>query len=641
MKEKRKKLKKYITIFMLILFILIAFIDVKASAKSTEIDTNELGKFTDEFFLENLDKYHVPGAAIAFVKDGEISFMKGYGYSDVESKKSVDPEKTVFGIASVSKLLTATAVMQQYEEGKIDLERDINEYLNDFKIEDSYEEPITMKSLLTHTSGFNQTSIGIGTRNPLEIKKLEDYLKESIPKRAYKPNQFFSYSNQGMSLAGHIVENVSNESFETYMEEKIFKPLNMKNSTFKQPIPEDMEANKAAGYSYWIQNGSLFRTNPIYYQAIPAGACYTTVNDMANFIIANLSEGQYKGVQLLKSDIMEEMHKQQFTHNDKMPGQAYGFWESFDNNKRGLFHTGTSDGYASLLYMIPEENLGFILCYNLGTDKLRSEFLRSFMNKFFPIDSSKQISPMEDYKERVRQYEGLYWNVEKPQYTLDKLEVLMSDGLVRAKELKDGSLKITDYYGENIGEYIEIEPEVFKRIDGEEIITFSENYNGKNNSYLYIKNNAFQKLEWYENSTLYIIFALFSLIIILISPFVWIKIFIKKKNCKEERNNIDKYSGCIGIFTSILVIIFCTSASIITSMLGKYAFMFGVPISLRIILIIPILLCGITILLFVISILAWKNRYWTKFKRVFFTIYTLGVILFLISLKFWNMIGPQ
>lgn len=446
--------------------------------------------------------------------------MKGYGYSDVENKKSVDPEKTVFGIASVSKLLTATAVMQQYEKGKINLERDVNEYLNDFKIKYTYKEPITMKSLLTHTSGFNQSSIGIGTRNPLKIKKLVDYLKESIPKRAYEPNQFFSYSNQGMSLAGHIVENVSNKSFENYIEENIFKSLDMKNSTFRQPIPEDMELNKAVGYSYWTQKGSLFRTNPIYYQVIPAGACYTTVSDMANFIIANLSGGEYKGIQLLKSETMEEMHKQQFTHNYKMPGQAYGFWESFDNDKRGLFHTGTSDGYASILYIIPEENIGFILCYNVGTDKLRSDFLKSFMDKFFPIDSSKPVVPMENYKERVKQYEGLYWNVEKPQYTLDKLEVLMSDGLVRAKAQKDGSLKLTDYYGENIGEYIEIEPEVLKRIDGEEIITFSASYRSRNNSYLYMKNNAFQKVQWYENPTLYIVFALFSLIIILVSPFV-------------------------------------------------------------------------------------------------------------------------
>lgn len=597
MKQKRKKLKKYITVFMTLLFILIPCINAKASTKSAEIDTNELEKFIDNFFLENMDKYHVPGAAIAFVKDGEISLMKGYGYSDVENKKSVDPERTVFGIASVSKLLTATAVMQQYEEGKIDLGSDVNEYLNDFKIEDTYEEPITMKSLLTHTSGFNQSSIGIGTRNPLEIKKLGNYLKESIPKRSYEPDQFFSYSNQGMSLAGHIVENVSNKSFENYIEEKIFKPIHMKNSTFRQPIPEDMELNKAVGYSYWTQKGSLFRTDPIYYQVIPAGACYTTVSDMANFIIANLSGGEYKGIQLLKNDTMEEMHKQQFTHNDKMPGQAYGFWESFDNNKRGLFHTGTSDGYASLLYIMPEENIGFILCYNVGTDKLRSDFLKSFMDKFFPIASSKQNLPIENYKERAKQYEGLYWNVEKPQYTLDKLEVLMSDGLVRAKAQNDGRLKLTGYYGEDMGEYIEIESEVFKRTDGEEIITFSESYNNSNNSYLYIKNNAFQKVEWYQNPTLYIICALFALIIILVSPFVWIKTFIKRKNCKEERNDIDKYAGYIGICTSILVIIFCTSTSIVTSKLGKYAFMFEIPISLKIILIIPMLLCGITILL--------------------------------------------
>ena len=633
-----KFIKKHMSIFLILVFILIPSIQAKSMTESESIDLNEAEKFTDEFFAKNMDKYHVPGAAIAFVKDGEVAFMKGYGYADAENKKSVDPEKTVFGIASVSKLLTATAVMQQYEEGNIDLDKDVNEYLKSFKIEETFKKPITMKSLLTHTSGFNQSSIGIGNRNPLQIKKLEDYLKTAMPQRVYETNRFFSYSNQGMSLAGHLVELTSGKSFENYMDERIFSTLNMENSSFKQPITENMALNKAVSYGYWTQKQSLFRTKDMYYQILPAGGCYTTVSDMSKFIIANLNEGEYKGTQLLKKTTMEEMHKQQFTHNAKMPGQAYGFWESFENNQRGLFHTGTSDGYASLLYIMPKKNIGFIICYNLATDKLRSEFLKSFLDKFYPVASSKIVSASKNYKESIKQYEGLYWNVEKPKYTLDKLEVLMSDGLVRAKGNKDGGLKLTGYYGEDMGDYIEIEPQVFKRVNGEEIITFNRDKNQKNSSYLYIKNNAFFKVQWYENPVLSIIFALFSLIVIIASPFIWIHYYIRKKTKDRESSYLEKYTAYSGLFTSVLIMVFCTATAVVTSKLGKYAFMFGVPLSLKVILIIPVLLLIIAVYLSVISILAWKNCYWTYFNRCFLTLYTLAVIMFLVSLKYWNMI---
>jgi CubicO group peptidase (beta-lactamase class C family) len=630
--------KKYITVFLILCFISIPSINAKASSNSTIIDLEELSTFTDAFFSKNMYKYHVPGAAIAIVKDGETCFIKGYGYSDVENKKSIDPQKTIFGIASVSKLITATAVMQQYEKGKIDLNKDINEYLSSFKIEESFDKPITMKSLLTHTSGFNQSSIGIGVRNSSEIKNLSNYLSNAIPKRVNEPNRFFSYSNQGVSLAGYIVEIVAGEKFGSYVNEKIFKPLKMNSSTFDQPIPENMEKDKAIGYGYWTQKKNLFRTEPLYYQVMPAGACYTTVSDMAKFISANLNNGSYEKSQLLKETTMEEMHKQQFTHNPKMPGQAYGFWESFENNKRGLFHTGTSDGYASLLYIMPEYNMGFILCYNLATDKLRSDFLRSFLDKFFPVEKTIKVNPVIDFEKRVKQFEGLYWDIEKPRYTLDKLEVLMSNGLIKARAQKDGTLKLTGYYGDKIGNYIEIEPEVFKNIETEEIVTFRLNNPEYNYNYLFIKNNAFKKVSWYENPTLIIVLALLSLLIIISSPIILIRAYIYKKLISTDIVGLGRYTVHIATLATVLILIFCTIAAIVTSRLGKYAFMFGIPLSIKFILLIPIILCFVFPFLFIISILAWKNKYWTFAYRSFFTVFTVANVIFLVVLKYWNMI---
>lgn len=636
----KKRIKKWYTLGLVIMmFINCQITGAKPNTQSPALSSEEIKKFSDAFFAEKMKDYHVPGAAISVVKDGEICFMQGYGYADVENKKRVDPEKTLFGIASVSKLITATAVMQQYEEGKIDLNQDVNSYLKVFKIKETFSEPVTMKSLLTHTSGFNQYNIGIGTRSTSKIESLEDYLKTAIPKRAYAPGRFFSYSNQGMSLAGYIVQKVSGKPFADYVDEKIFVPLEMENSTFRQPLEPKLEANKAAGYSYWAQKKSLFKTQPMYYQAVPAGACYTTVSDMAHFMTAHLQEGFYHQYPLLKEETIQEMHKQQFTHHPKMPGQAYGFWESNSHGQRGLFHTGTSDGYASLMYLIPEQHIGFMLCYNMATDKLRSDFLNSFLDKFFPEGEAEKIVPIQAYKERVKAFEGLYWGVEKPKYTLDKLEVLMSDGLVRAKAQKDGSLKLTDYYGTPMGEYVETEENIFTKTDGKQTIAFRQEKGTKHPKYLLIKNNAFTKVSWYESPTPYVGAGLLSILLILIISVIWLREAVRKNKRPEEGQGVEKYAEVIGIFTAVLAVTFCVVTAVITGKLGKYAFMFGVPQSVRVILIIPLILCGLNLFLLWINLKAWKNKCWTFRRHLILGVYNAALTAFIIFLGFWNMLS--
>ncbi len=639
MKGKSSGIKKFMTTGLFFVICLLQMATLKGSTPGWSGSEKEIEIFVDDFFKQNMEKEHIPGAAIAIVKEDKICFMKGYGYADIENKIPVDPKKTLFGMASVSKLLTATAVMQQYEEGNLELDTDVNSYLRDFKVEESGEAPVTIGSLLTHTSGFIQSNIGIGTRNPLEIKSLGDYLKTSMPQKEYDTGQFFSYSNQGMSLAGHIVELVSGKCFQDYVDEKIFKTLDMKRSTFRQPLTESMEKDKALGYSYWSQEESYYRVAPIYYQVAPAGGCYTTVSDMAHFIMAHLNEGLYEGNRLLEKETMEEMHNEQFTHHPQMPGQAYGFWESYDHNQRALFHTGTSEGYASLLYILPEQHMGFILCYNRATNPLREDFKESFLDRFFPEGKAPEDLPLKRDKEEMKQFEGLYWNVEKPRHTLDKLEVLMSDGLVRVTLQEDGSLKLTGYYGEDMGGYIEAQPGVFKKRNSNERIVFEQKGIKGCQHELYIKNNAFLKVKWYQHPTLYLGLGVFSLSVIFISPIVFMRMLVRKKAEYKETAVLGRFMAYLGCFVAVLIIAFCAVAAMVTFRLGKYAFMFGIPLSIKIILIIPIILCVAAVVLILGNSILWKESYWTLSFRCFFTLYTMCVVTFIVFLRFWNMIG--
>src|SRR5215472_3915298 len=197
--------------------------------------------FLDALIPSQLRTRNIAGAVVSVVKDGQVLFQKGYGYADVEGKKPVLPEQTLFRPGSISKLFTATAVMQLVEQGKLDLDRDANDYL-DFAIPKTYVEPITLRRLLTHTAGFEETVKNLFVAHESDMKPLRSYLVNQMPARIFPPGKIPSYSNYGFSLAGYIIERVSGEKFERYVDNHILKPLRMTSSTFDQPLPPQLDS---------------------------------------------------------------------------------------------------------------------------------------------------------------------------------------------------------------------------------------------------------------------------------------------------------------------------------------------------------------------------------------------------------------
>src|SRR5690242_12011807 len=187
--------------------------------------------FLDALIPSQLQTCNIAGAVVSVVKDGQTLFQKGYGYADVEAKKPVLPDQTLFRPGSISKLFTATAVMQLVEQGKLDLDRDVNDYL-DFVIPKTYPDPVTLRQLLTHTAGFEETLKNLFVAHESDMKPLRTYLVNQMPARIFPPGKVPSYSNYGFTLAGYIVERVSGEKFERYIDDHILKPLAMNNSTF-------------------------------------------------------------------------------------------------------------------------------------------------------------------------------------------------------------------------------------------------------------------------------------------------------------------------------------------------------------------------------------------------------------------------
>ena len=259
--------KKFMAISMTIMLTLVILLSTSGSAMGQEnraapgrnvptapsqqgpTNPAELEAFLDKQLGKEMEKHHIAGAAVSVVKDGKLFFAKGYGYADFENGIPVDPEQTVFRIGSVGKLFTWTAVMQLVEQGKLDLDADINTYL-DFRIPETYPQPITLKHLMTHTSGFEERWLDSVVSDASELVPAREWLVSYMPARVRPPGEGAGYSNYNAMLAGYIVARVSGQPYDQYIQEHIFDPLGMAHSTAQSPIPPDLRAHASVGYTY-------------------------------------------------------------------------------------------------------------------------------------------------------------------------------------------------------------------------------------------------------------------------------------------------------------------------------------------------------------------------------------------------------
>src|SRR5436305_4104866 len=343
--------------------------------------------FLDALIPSQLRNRNIAGAVVSVVKDGQALFQKGYGYADVEEKKPVLPDQTLFRPGSVSKLFTATAVMQLVEQGKVDLNSDVNDYL-DFAIPKTYPEPVTLRQLLTHTGGFEETLKNLFVAHESDIKPLRTYLMNEMPARIFPPGKVPSYSNYGFTLAGYIVERASGEKFERYVDNHILKPLRMTNSTFDQPLPPQLAPQMSKGYL----NASKKPRHFAFVQAAPAGALSTTAADMTRFMLAFLQDGSVDGVAILKPETVRQMETRQFELHPMINGLGITFMEYCMNPVRVIAHGGDTVYFHSDMVLVPDQHIGYFISYNsLGKSVGggRGEVLRTFMNRYFPSTGEK------------------------------------------------------------------------------------------------------------------------------------------------------------------------------------------------------------------------------------------------------------
>ncbi len=434
------------------------------------LDATDVNAWLDGFMPLALAQGSVAGAVVVVVKDSHVLTQRGFGVSDVATQAPVDPARTLFRTGSTSKLYTWTAVMQLVEQGKLNLDADVNTYL-DFKIPPAFDKPITLRNLMTHTAGFEEHAKHLFVATPADLQPIGDYLKAWVPARIFPPGTVPAYSNYGATLAGYIVERMSGEKFDDYIKAHIFQPLGMTHATFDQPVPAAWLPDMSKSYHEATGPTQPFELIP----AAPAGSLSITGADMARFMIAHLNDGRFGDVQILKKETAELMHAQAFAATPPVPGMALGFYHEDRNGHVIIGHAGDTETFHTDLHLFLNDGTGLFVSFNsLGKDggahAARTLLFRAFTDRYYPAPSQAAPAALPSAKADGALVAGTYVGSRRSDTTFFHIAALLGDTTISADA--DGALKFPDPLvpGAAPVRWLEVAPFVWRKQGGVDLV---------------------------------------------------------------------------------------------------------------------------------------------------------------------------
>ena len=613
--------------------------------RTIALDRQEVAAFFDDYFDVNLPRFHVPGAVVSVVKDGEVLYSQGYGYADVERQIPYHPGETVFWAASIAKIFTVIGILQLEEQGLIRLDDDVNRYLQDFQIPETFSEPITFRHLLTHTDGFEARIIGDAARAPANLRPLSEVVRANLPLRIAQPGRFLTYGNYGINLAGVLIEEISDVPFSSYMADQIFEPLEMVRTTFKQALPSEWIPDLAIGYGYGAQG---FEPKPyVFVDSLPQGGGRSTAIDMAHLMIALLEGGQFEGNRIVEDGTTELIFQQEFTAHPKLGGVTCGLFEVFRNDQRIFLRDGDGWGFRSRMVLIPEQSLGFFVSYNNeDADSLREDLLNEFINHFYPVTSKLPKMDSSSLTEPVEEFTGIYRPLQADESTFFKIALLFAQQ-IQVKDARDGTLLIEpvgmgDNYGgfEGTSRWIEIEPLYFELEDGSGGLAFGRNDQGEI-KYLFSGqkyHGAYRKLVWYETPGLHFALLGLSTLVFLNTLVLWpLDAWRRSRRASGPYSTSIRRARWLAGGVCVLQLLFCAGLVVV---MGNFVdIIYGVPPLLRVILFFPLLATALSPGLLFFAIMAWRDETWSFLGRTYYTLLVLVNLAFIWWTYTWNLLG--
>jgi CubicO group peptidase (beta-lactamase class C family) len=604
-------------------------------------DKADLEAFFDGVMAAHLPALHIAGATVSVVKDGELFFAKGYGFADLEKKVPVDPDKTLFRPGSTTKLFTWTSVMQLVEQGKLDLDADVNQYITQFQIPATWDQPITLRNIMTHSAGLEDGGIGyLFAKTLQDLRPLDEWLKAHVPGRVRPPTTDFndamnsSYSNWATALAGLIVANVSGMSYDDYVETNILKRLGMTRSTFHEPLPAELAPHMSTGYTY--KDGKpKAGTFEFAHQIGPAGNMSSTATDMAKFMIAHLQNGEYSGQRILQEQTAKLMHTRTLSPSPYVDGACLGFYETWINGRRLINHAGDTLYFHSNLSLLPEANVGLFVSYNSSSPipiSEREDLLKAFMDRYWPA-KLPDVKPPADFKDRAAKYAGSYRVIRHSFTKNEKLFGMLQSVSVAPTE--DNTLLMASDGALTPTQWVEVAPQTFRRIDGEQIVAFPEDADGNVRGIAWpFAFHAVYKLKWYETTGLHGFIAALAVLCFIIAVVSalrhWKADRAAPPAARRARRTAALLALCHFVFLALVVKTFSGELE---------ELIYALPPVFKVALLFPLLAIPLTLAVLYFAYRAWQGGFWTRYGRIQYTVIALVGVAFLWSLNFANLVG--
>jgi CubicO group peptidase (beta-lactamase class C family) len=589
-----------------------------------------LESFVDGFMASRLRTGAIAGAVVAVVKDDTLFFAKGYGYADIDKSQRVDAQRTLFRPGSISKLFVWTAVMQLVERGQLDLDADVNGYLADFKIPATYPQPITLRNLMTHSSGLEDLTYFFPDPGGKTLP-MGQWLARHVPARVRPPATDFSsgtqaaYSNWGAVLAAYIVAVRSGTSFEEYVERNIFAPLAMNAATFREPLPPALAASVSNGYER--MNGA-FEPQP--FEVIrpygPAGGLSATATDMARFMLAYLNEGELQGARILAPRSVHAMLTRTLSPDPAVNGLALGFYETWTNAHRVVGHGGDTRFFHSVLSLLPEHKTGIFVSTNTsGPGAWASEELaRAFIQQYFPA-RLPSVLPPADAGARNQRYVGRYRTQSRSQTSYESFLTALDDLIVTAQP--DGTLLFDDPLDGREARWAEVGDGVFRRIDDDVFVAFKGDDGGRATHLVGpFAPTAYERVQWYETFRFHAAVAGVCLL-------VFVTVLVGAYRRRHQQGG--------GVLRWAVPMLSMACALLVVASIGGFAALstLDAPNLLRVSLTLAVLAVVPVLGAIMFLVLAWRARAWQQRTRWYYALATLAALVFLYELHYWNLFG--
>jgi CubicO group peptidase (beta-lactamase class C family) len=438
---------------------------LQAAEAPHELTAADVGAWLDGLVNYGLKSGDIAGGEVAVVKDGKVLYQSGYGYADVEKKIPMDPDRVMTRIGSTTKLFTWTAVMQLVEQGKLDLQRNVDDYL-DFKVSPPGGKPITLLDLMNHRGGFEEGLKDLMAMDPRLFMSTEAYLKQHPRPLVFPTGTVPAYSNYGTALAGYIVQRVSGEPYEAYIEQHIFQPLGMQHSTCRQPLPERFQDMMSKGYRTASQP-------PTPYELVvtaPAGCVASTAADMARFMLAHLQQGHLGSYDMLSAQTAQLMHS---PSEPGLPGfatLAHGFFHEYRNGRLLIGHGGDTIVFHAEFELLPEEGVGIFYSFNSrGRDQavygLRQDILDQFMDRYFPrTAAAPEPATLASAVADAQRIAGRYESSRRVEHGFLSVFYLLQQTVIRAEPA--GTIVAPKAFEPGEVKLREVAPDVWQEIGG-------------------------------------------------------------------------------------------------------------------------------------------------------------------------------